>query len=355
MPAQVVVVPGRLPEGRVDPLYGYVVVISAARALRESKKDSESTHPAILPEYDERCSFCPGNNKVTNEDKTPPELVSFRRDPFDITSWSTRGFTNLFPILALEAEGPAQGVNEIIVETRRHNGFLSSISIEELSEAFRAITIRYFSLRNDPRLEWFSAFKNYGKLAGASMEHPHFQMAVEACIPPKFRERLNRAQDYFYDSRRYLCCDYIEKQRKLGQVIFETEHFVVLVPYAARVPYHFRIFPIKHNPSFAHVLRDSDCVRTDFAETLRRITFLFKIAVQGKDFQQYADPLYNFYIETAPYRDDHKEGILHWHVEFRGKTTIEAGYEYHTGKFVNPTYPEEIAAQLKEIAAKFKN
>ncbi|KKS88272.1 MAG: hypothetical protein UV62_C0010G0001, partial [Parcubacteria group bacterium GW2011_GWC1_43_11] len=32
----------------------------------------------------------------------------------------------------------------------------------------------------------------------------------------------------------------------------------------------------------------------------------------------------------------------------------EAGYEYHTGKFVNPTYPEEIATQLREIAQKYQ-
>jgi galactose-1-phosphate uridylyltransferase len=38
-------------------------------------------------------------------------------------------------------------------------------------------------------------------------------------------------------------------------------------------------------------------------------------------------------------------------VEFHGKTTVEAGYEQHTGEFVNPTCPEEIAEQLREIAS----
>ncbi len=350
MPAKVVIVPGREPEGRIDPITGSEVIISAARSLRNGKKDQEGAYSS-LTEKKEGCSFCPGN-----EDQTPPELISFRRDSFDISSWITRGFTNLYPILALEAKGePALGVNEVIIETQRHNGFLSSVSDEEISEAFRAIVTRYFSLKNNPLLEWFSVFKNYGKLAGASMEHPHFQIAVKGRIPKKFRERVNRAEEYFWgNGRKCLCCDQIERHYKIGQVVLESEHFVVIVPFEARVPYHIRIFPKKHNPSFADVLRDSDKIRRDFARVLKNTVFLFKVANQGDNYANCSDPMYNFYIETAPYRDDHKEGIFHWHVDFKGKTTIAAGYEDHTGEFVNPTYPEEIAARLKEIASENK-
>lgn len=354
MPQKVVVIPGREPEGRIDPITGSEVIISAARSLREGKRNPMSAYPAALPERREDCPFCPGN-----ENKTTPELVSFRRDESDQTSWTTRGFSNLYPILALEAKGeqsfenPALGVSEVVIETRRHNGFLSSLSEDEISGALRAIIIRYFSLRDDPRLEWFSVFKNFGKMAGASVEHPHFQIAVKARIPKKFRERFHRSQEYFWDKGRYLCCDQIERHLKLKQVVLESEFFIALVPYEARVPYHLRIYPKKHNPSFAHVLRDSDKIRYDFASILKRTVFLFKIAVQGDDFDKYSDPLYNFYIETAPYRDDHREGIFHWHVEFLGKTTIEAGYEKHTGEFVNPSYPEEVAAELREIASAY--
>lgn len=354
MSQKVVVVPGREPEGRVDPITGSEVIISAARSMREGKNKPLYAHEiADLPEKKNACFFCPGN-----EDSTPPELFSFRSNPFDPSSWTTRAFSNLFPILALEAKGehtpenPALGVNEVVVETRRHNGFLSSLSIEEIAEAFRAIISRYFSLRGDPRLEWFSVFKNYGALAGASVEHSHFQIAVKARIPKKFRERFNRAQEYFWNKGSYLCCDQIKRHKEINQVVWENDSFVVFVPFEARLPYHLRIYPKIHNPSFAHVLRDSDKIRRDFAQILKETVYLFKIAVQGEEEVKYSDPTYNFYIETAPYRDDHKEGIFHWHVEFLGKTTTEAGYEKHTGEFVNTTYPEEIASQLKEIASK---
>jgi len=353
MPQKVIVIPGREPEGRIDPITGSEVIISAARSLREGKKNPEFAYNG-LPERKENCPFCPGN-----EDLTTPELISYRQDGQQQSSWITRGFTNLYPILALEAKGEqtpenlALGVNEIIIETPLHNGYLSSLSEYAISEALRAIATRYFSLREDPRLEWFSIFKNFGKAAGASLEHPHFQIAVKARIPQKFRGRFGLAQNYFWSKSSFICCDEIKRHRDLGLVVLESEHFLTIVPHAARMPYHMRIYPKRHNPSFAHLLRDNDKARVDFASILKQTVFLYKVAVQGDDFEQYSDPMYNFYIETAPYRDDHKEGIFHWHVEFLGKTTIEAGYEKHTGEFVNPTYPEEVAAQLREIAAQY--
>lgn len=352
MPKPVVIIPGREPEGRIDPVTGSEVIISAARSLREEKKNPDAPELMAIPENKDNCPFCPGK-----EDERTAELIVFRRNHFDSSSWTTCGFTNLWPTLALEAKGaqtpenPALGVNEVIVETRRHNGFLSSLGEEEIAEAFRAIVNRYFSLRGDPRLEWFSVFKNWGRWAGASIEHPHLQIAVKARVPQKFRERFYRAHEYFWDKGTYLCCDQIRRHLNLGQVVMETDYFVVFVPYEARMPYHMRIYPKDHNSSFAHVLRDSDKIRKDFASVLKKTVRLFKIGVQGEEHERYVDPRYNFYVETAPYREDHQEGIFHWHVEFLGKTTIPAGYEEHTGEFVNPTYPEEVAAQLKEIVS----
>ena len=98
-------------------------------------------------------------------------------------------------------------------------------------------------------------------------------------------------------------------------------------------------------------MRDNNDVRMDFAYALKNMVLLYKIAVQGDGFEKYSDPMYNFYIENAPYREGHKESFFHWRLEFLGKTTVEAGYEQHTGEFVNPTYPEEVAEQLREIAA----
>lgn len=353
MPQKVVVIQGREPEGRIDPITGSEVIISAARSMREGKKKSEAAYKLEdMPERENNCPFCPGN-----EEMTTPELVRIREGASSVPVWSARGFTNLYPAIALEAKGPkdssnpALGVHEVIVETPCHNGFLSSLPIHQIAQAIIAVTERYFSLRGDPRLEWFSFFKNFGRQAGASIDHPHFQIAVKARISKKFRGRFHDALEYFWNTGRYLCCDEIERHRRLGHIVLESDLFIVYVPYEARLPYHMRIFPKKHQPSFAHMFRSNEKARMDFVDILRKTVLLFKIAVQGEKHESYSDPMYNFYIETAPYREDHREGILHWRVEFLGKTTIEAGYEQITGEFINPTYPEEVAAQLKEIAS----
>jgi len=361
MSQEVRVVHGREPEGRTDPITGSEVIISAARSMREGKRDPHYVYRVgELPSHKADCFFCPGN-----EEGTPKELVIFPQDhPGDRSPWMTRGFTNLYPILALEANGHgnpnpsenlALGINEVIVETPRHDAFFSALSTQEISRAFEAVILRYFSLRGDDRLEWFSVFKNFGRAAGASMEHSHMQIAVKGRIPQKFRDRYLRAQSYFWDKKACIYCDEIKRHRELGQIVFETHYFVVLVPHAAIVPYHLRIFPKAHNPSFAHVLRDSVAMRDDFAAVLRKTIFLFKLAVQGENSENLSDPMYNFYVETSPYREDHKDGNFHWRLEFVGRTTVEAGYEKHTGEYVNPTYPGEVAAQLREIEAAYRH
>lgn len=349
MPQNVIIIPGRLPESRVDRLTNEHIIISSARSQRDGIKIHEPAYPPDLPEWKENCAFCPGN-----EDKTPEELVAFshQHDP-KTTYWINRGFTNMYPILALESSGGALGVNEVVVETRRHNGFLSSLSDMELSAAFKSLTARYFSLKGDPRLEWFSVSKNYGKMAGASMEHPHLQIAVMAQVPEKFEVRFLRARKYFRRKNRYICCDNIKYHQKKKLKVFETKHFILFVPWAAIRPYHMRLYPKKHNPSFAHVLRDNDEIRKDFAYALRSMILIYKVAVLGENGGNTPDPLYNFFIDTAPFREDHKEGIHHWYLEFEGKTSIDAGFEMHTGIKVNPTYPEEIAEKLRTIAVNY--
>lgn len=347
MAQRVMVVEGREPEGRIDPLTGSEVIISAARSVRENGNKTGWQKSAEIPLVKPTCPFCPGN-----EEKTPEEVVRIvGREPGP-TGWTSRAFPNLFPALALEAKGPAFGIHEVTVETWRHSGMLSSLSESEIADAFLAMNKRYFDFREDDRFEWFFVFKNLGELAGASQEHPHFQHAAKSEVPNKFWERFVHAQNYFRQTKSFLCCDQIDRHRNLGQVVLETEYFILFVPFEARMPYHMRLFPKRHSPSFAHTL-SSESIRLDFAAAVRRMMLLFKIAVQGSDYALYTDPMYNLYIQSAPYRYDNPEGIHHWHLEFHGKTTIEAGYEKCTGEFINPTYPEEIAKQLQEIGSQF--
>lgn len=351
MSQPVVIVSGRLPEGRIDELTGDEVTISAARSLREGKDKQLFAYPRDLPDWKEGCVFCPGN-----EEMTCMELDAIRADVHDPKSWTCRSFSNRFPPFILEVdqglppENLALGACELIVETRKHNGYFSSLQDEEVAAAILVAINRYFALKGDNRLDWVTIFKNYGYEAGGSLEHPHFQLVAKAKVPRRFQDSFARAQAYRWKYRSNLCCDYIAKH--VDQIVLESPFFVTFVPHAARSPFHLRIFPKEHNPSFAYVLRDY-ALRCDFARTLRSLVFLFKVAVQGDEHGGYSDPSYNFFLNTAPYQDDYKQGLMHWYLEFQGRTTIPAAYEFHTGEFINPTYPEEIARMFREIAARY--
>ena len=45
----------------------------------------------------------------------------------------------------------------------------------------------------------------------------------------------------------------------------------------------------------------------------------------------------------------HQSDRYHWHLEIMPKLTKEAGFEWGSGFYINPTAPEEAARYLREI------
>ena len=67
------------------------------------------------------------------------------------------------------------------------------------------------------------------------------------------------------------------------------------------------------------------------------------------------DPPYNFILHTAPYRHKKKEGYwktieedYHWYLQISPRLTRDAGFEWGTGIYINPTPPEDAALLLRE-------
>src|SRR3974390_2140183 len=58
-------------------------------------------------------------------------------------------------------------------------------------------------------------------------------------------------------------------------------------------------------------------------------------------------PAYNFMIHTSPIREEINDHY-HWHIEIIPKLTKDAGFEWGTGFYINPTPPEESARFLRE-------
>lgn len=331
-----------MPELRKDPILNRWVIIATERAKRPSdykRKDEEEVKPT------NHCPLCPGNESLT-----PPEVSAYREpgtNP-DEPGWWVRVVPNKFP--ALNFEGDPQragmgiydmmngvGVHEVVVETTEHVASIGLMAERQIEEFLWVYRDRMLALHADSRLKYVLVFKNYGKAAGASLEHPHAQLIATPIIPKRVSEEIEGARQYYTLKERCIYCDIVKQELAGGErVVLENNSFIAFAPYAARFPFETWIVPKKHEASFTYV--DKNQVM-DLAillkETLKRI------------YKALQDPPFNYVLHTAPIIDGCKS-FFHWHIEIMPRLTQVAGFEWGTGMYINPTPPEEAGKALRD-------
>lgn len=332
-----------MPELRRDPITGEWVIVASERAKRPS--DFASHSPGRDSQDQKNCPFCSGNEAMT-----PPEIMAFRHpgSQRNGSGWWVRVVPNKFPALGIEGDlnktGRGMydwmngvGAHEVIVETPEHDkklGFLDDRQIEDVLWAYRA---RYLDLKKDPRLKYILIFRNYGRVAGASLSHPHSQLVATPVTPGIVSAELQGARRYTEYRDRCVFCDILRQEQEEGvRVIAENDHFLVISPYAARTPFETWLLPKRHSPSFAAIsAEEQSAFASILGDTLRRIHYCLD------------DPPYNFNIHTAPCDEDESVDF-HWHLSISPRLTIAAGFEMGTGIYINVTPPEQAAEYLRE-------
>lgn len=330
-----------MPDLRKDPITGRWVIIATDRARRPT----DFTRERVVPQGGRHCPFCPGNEK-----NTPPEILAYRgsggpNEP----GWSLRVVPNKFPALRVEGELDKQGhglydhmngvgAHEVIVESPDHMTSLAEMPEKQVADLFFAFRDRIVDLQKDSRLRYVMAFKNHGAAAGATLEHPHSQLIALPVIPNRVQEELDGSLRYFQFRERCIFCDILQQELQTQQrIVFETDHFLVIAPYASRFPFELWIVPRKHNSRFAV---------TD-APAIHNLGWVMRTVLRKLD-KALEQPPYNAIIHTAPLQVGPLEHY-HWHVEIIPKLTKLAGFEWGTGFYINPTPPEEAARFLREI------
>ena len=332
-----------MPELRKDPVTGRWVIIATDRAKRPS--DFSRQHVEIKGVR--FCPFCPGN-----ELRTPPEILAYRtRGGANEPGWSLRVISNKFPVLRVEgvltrkADGiydkmNGVGAHEVIIETPEHFHTLADMPDKRVEDLFWAYRDRVLDLRRDTRLKYLLLCKNHGEPAGAVLEHTHSQLIALPVVPKRVQEQLDGGRKYYDYKERCVYCDIIAQEVDTHvRLVQETDHFVVVAPYASRFPFETWILPKAHN-SHAEIM-SHDEIR-DLAPVLRTLLRKLNSTLEH--------PPYNLVLHSAPVQDQ-PLAHFHWHLEIIPKLTQVAGFEFGTGFYINPTPPEEAATFLREAAA----
>lgn len=325
-----------MPELRKDPVTSRWVIISTERGKRPSDFGTEPERERVG-----FCPFCPGN-----ESKTPPEVLAYRPNG---GGWNLRVVPNKFPALQIEGDLNRQGdgmydkmngigAHEVVIETPDHAATWASLSERGLEDVLWAFHDRVLDLKKDQRFRYILIFRNSGRAAGASLEHPHSQLIATPIIPKRVREELDGAKEYFEYKERCVFCDIVRQELSQGtRVISENDDFVAIAPFASRFPFETWILPKAHDPLF------EDAQKHEYVN-LSKLLRDFFLRVE----RVLMNPPYNLILHSSPLRETDGR-FYHWHIEVMPKLTHVAGFEWGSGFYINPTPPEDAARYLRDV------
>lgn len=232
---------------------------------------------------------------------------------------------------------PGVGHHDLII-TRGHYADFSCLSSNDAYHVFESFRDRYLMLLTDKNIEYISIFHNWGRSAGASVFHPHYQILAIPIVPPDIHHSLNGSERYMKTNGECVHCAMIKwERRQKKRIILETDEAIAFTPFVSRNPFEVRVFPKKHSPYFENTLDDE---LYEIAMVLKKT--LFKIR------KNLNDPDYNFFIHTSPMKDKKKYSFYHWHIEIYPIMTVRAGFEYDTGMWINVVDPDLAAKVIRK-------
>ncbi|MBU4346296.1 MAG: galactose-1-phosphate uridylyltransferase [Candidatus Omnitrophica bacterium] len=329
-------------ELRRDPIAGRWVIVDNEHPNKPEDFEYEQSIPKGGV-----CPFCYGN-----ESMTPPEIDSFRdaHSAPNTSGWQVRVVPNKFP--ALEAKGDLNrrglgiydmsngvGTHEVLIESPAHDKDIPDLLNQEVENIISMAHRRSNELIKDKRFKYILLFRNYGRAAGASLEHPHTQIIALPMVPKSAMEEIRGAHNYFEYRGRCIYCDIIRQEtQEKERIILENKHFLSFCPFVSRFPFEIWIIPKRHVGYFSHTPQEEIAdLASILKETIAKIKKIF------------VNVSYNFIIHSSPINGDDDIEYYHWHIEFMPKLMRVAGFEWGTGFYIDPISPELSAQYLKAI------
>jgi UDPglucose--hexose-1-phosphate uridylyltransferase len=338
--------PDYQPELRKNLVTREWVVIAKGRGKRPSDFAQSGADESPLPDYDEKCPFCPGN-----EGNTPPEVFAMRDSSGakrNAAPWRVRVVPNRFAALRVDLSDRAHevgiyaardgfGAHEVIIETPQHNLDLWQMDTAQVESVVEAYRQRYLSFEASDALPHVLVFRNHGAKAGTSLAHPHSQLIAAPVMPRQIQVELHGAADYWEYLGKCVFCALIEfESRSDERTILQTEHFIVVAAFAGKYPFETWILPKRHAIRFADM---SEAESLDFAKVLKEIL--------GRVASCLGNPSYNYAIHSAP-AAEHNVRAYHWHMEIFPRITTLGGFELGSEIYINVVTPEDAAKYLRE-------
>ncbi len=293
---------------REDPLTGKKIIISSLRSRRPQLIKGLSKEEPI------QCPFCPGNESLTAE-------------PVDICEeegkWIVRVVPNKFPAI--------QGLHDVIIEAREHSADIDTIDhLEKVLEVYQRRMKYFYNIKG---IKYVAVFRNRGKEAGASIQHPHSQVIGL----PFYPERYLLERKKYETSEKHPMKNLIEKEKEEGvRLIKETDNFVAILAYAPTTPYETWIIPKTVTCCFLEEKR------------LDELSYILKYGVKLLKVVLGENMPYNLTLQSgSPWDKDY-----HYYFRIMPRISVFGGFEMETNNIIVGILPEDASKELKLAKSK---
>lgn len=232
--------------------------------------------------------------------------------------------------------GSFHGAHEVFVECGEHKTSLTELPADHVQLILHSYAARLRYWRSQKIFQYGVVFKNSGAAAGATLSHLHSQLMVTSFLPTEIQRLKSRWNEFSRKHHSCPVCDMLQREiADTSRLVWESEHFVAICPYASRSPYFISIFPRQHQSTFESSL---DAVEFELATYLLRTLKALESALSNAS--------YNYVIHTSPFFDD-TDGPFHWRIDLFPRLGKLAGFEWASGSQINSILPEEAARTLR--------
>lgn len=236
---------------------------------------------------------------------------------------------------------PPAGECLILIYSADHQRTFADLTPEETLRVIGLWRRVYADLA--PRYACVMTWETSGAEIGQTQFHPHGQTYAIPVLPDVITRELAAIERAERERAECPFCVEMRAESDGPRAVHAGEHWLGFVPPYARYPYQVRLTPRRHFPATTGLASASDEAR-ELATILPRLIRAYNAA--------YAAPMP--YMLALHQLDDQR---FHFHIELLpvgrapGKLKLAASSEMAWGFWMNDSFPEEKAAELRALLA----
>jgi UDPglucose--hexose-1-phosphate uridylyltransferase len=278
--------------------------------IAEKRKERPS-----INETSDTCPFCLGHEQyiehVRMEVKDPNE------------DFLVKIINNKYPICS-EDDLP-YGVHDVVIDTPRHVEHPKDFSKEHWETLLITMQKRWYEIALDPKIEFIQIFKNYGKDAGASIRHSHWQIVALNQIPYPVQLQYDHYNSYHHNHHLCYICDMVNKMQE-DHIILENDSWMAIAPPVSQFSHETWLIPKHHRKQYGDLIQ----------EELQSCSILLKKLLRGYNNLK-EEGAFNICFMSGGIRDTHN---YHFYIKIIPRLSHWAGFELATGCYINTVHPK---------------